>query len=868
MIDVHIFIKKNTLVISGTVTSANSTPFTTLTNSSAAYTTNQYVGHYVKITKGTGIGSLAYIASNTATVLTLESGIQVESGSGYNIYRSDYQKLDLFSEEKISVTSQIADANDIGKVFTDFSQSFTIPASVRNNKILSHWYESTVDDGFDHRVRYDGYIEINTQRFKGGNFQLEKASKKNGFIESYTVTFYGNLTQLKDIIQDDKLSSLDFSIYNHTWDYNNVIARVTSATTTGDIKYPLIGSKRKFYYQNAVHASEDVTTNTGAINWNELFPAIKVSNIFLRIKAKYGIDFTGSFLSLDQWKKLYLYLKPSEELSFLSQPLKVNFTTTSGVAFPELNLSTDVLNTNFDFGANGNQKKIRIDLGITPSAGFMTVPYTVYVYRNDLLYTTLSNLVGDTSSIIDELRILNVGNVSYKYTFTIAANSNFTFFPTFAYYRSWYTNTTNAYQVLISYAQGSLQSIIANINIGNYMPDMKISDFLTGIIKAFNLMIIPKENNIFELSNLELYYNAGKIIDLTKYVYADEMEIERPKLFKSINFQYEKSSNILNNAYKGLYGTEYGDLIYNSISSNESSTYEIKLPFENILFERAIGTDFETATLIDKDLKPYIPKPMLIYCNGLNTNAFTGTQRIIFKTPAVAPNDFYEVEYYNRFSNEYDSFPTDTTRSGLMTMNFSNEQSPWYNVLAPQGLYYRHYKNYIDNLYNIKTRIVKVKALLPPSLMTSNVLKGQQKSGIALNDRLIIRNKRYIINSFTTDLTSGEANLELITDYRGVNAASTVGYRYANYSEIQTDKAPLNVDVIIYLNDYDSFGIKGAENYLVYTVASDLKDDYVLNFDIPSNGSGLDRYDKIGIEYFLNGVSQVTEYIIVLQTAI
>jgi len=221
---------------------------------------------------------------------------------------------------------------------------------------------------------------------------------------------------------------------------------------------------------------------------------------------------------------------------------------------------------------------------------------------------------------------------------------------------------------------------------------------------------------------------------------------------------------------------------------------------------------------------------------------------------------------YQRFSNEYDSMPTDATHSQLMTMNFGNEQSSWLNQLAPQGLYYRHYKNYIDNLYNIKTRVVKVKALFPTSLLASNVTDGYgKKLGIALNDRLIIRNKRYIINNFTTDLTTGEVNLELITDYRGVNAASTVGYRYANYSEIQTDKAPLNVDVIIYLNDYDSFGIKGAENYLIYTVASDLKEDYVLNFDIPSNGGGLDRYDKIGIEYFKNGVSQVTEYIIVLQ---
>ena len=204
-----------------------------------------------------------------------------------------------------------------------------------------------------------------------------------------------------------------------------------------------------------------------------------------------------------------------------------------------------------------------------------------------------------------------------------------------------------------------------------------------------------------------------------------------------------------------------------------------------------------------------------------------------------------------------------------MTMNFSNEQSPWYNVLAPQGLYYRHYKNYIDNLYNIKTRIVKIKALLPPSLLSSTVTTGKgAKLGIALNDRLIVRNKRYIINSFTTDLTTGEASFELLTDYRGVNAASSVGYRFANYSDIQVDNTAQDIDVVIYKNDYDSFGVKGATNFLSYsTTGLQETKDLLLPISIPENTSGVDRYDQVGIEYYKDGVLEITEYIIVLQQA-
>jgi hypothetical protein len=193
-------------------------------------------------------------------------------------------------------------------------------------------------------------------------------------------------------------------------------------------------------------------------------------------------------------------------------------------------------------------------------------------------------------------------------------------------------------------------------------------------------------------------------------------------------------------------------------------------------------------------------------------------------------------------------------------MNFNNEQSPWYNVIAPQGLYYRHYSNYIDNLYNIKTRNIKVKAILPPSLLS-------KEYGIALNDRLIISGKRYIINSFTTDLTTGETNFDLISDYRNINAVSTVGYRFASLSNVQTDKTEQKVNVVIYKNDYDSFDIKGAENYLTYTTSTDNIIDLNLEIDIPEN-FGVDRTDVIGIDYYKNGILETTEYITFLQTEI
>ena len=42
------------------------------------------------------------------------------------------QRLELFKDEQINVTSIQQNVQDISKVFTDFSQSFSVPATPRN----------------------------------------------------------------------------------------------------------------------------------------------------------------------------------------------------------------------------------------------------------------------------------------------------------------------------------------------------------------------------------------------------------------------------------------------------------------------------------------------------------------------------------------------------------------------------------------------------------------------------------------------------------------------------------------------------------------------------------------------------------------
>ena len=58
-------------------------------------------------------------------------------------------------------------------MFTDFSQSFTLPASSRNNKIFRHFYNYFISEGaFVARKKVDAKLEINYIPFREGKIFL------------------------------------------------------------------------------------------------------------------------------------------------------------------------------------------------------------------------------------------------------------------------------------------------------------------------------------------------------------------------------------------------------------------------------------------------------------------------------------------------------------------------------------------------------------------------------------------------------------------------------------------------------------------------------------------------------------------------
>ena len=713
------------------------------------------------------------------------------------------KRIELFEDEKISVTSSVQDIADVSKAKTDFTQSFTIPASTTNNEIFKHWYESSLDGGFDHRVKYNGYIEVDTRTFRDGAFALNDVKYKDNMVDSYSIVFYGKAKNIKDILKEDKLANLDFSSLNHSFTSTQVINRITS--NAYDVSYPLFAHDRIYNYGGG--GTNDITINAGSIKWNSLFPAIPLSFIMQKISDTYDLNFTGAFLDYPQFTKLWMLFKNSESFSQKLTPLKVNFTTKNpALTNAEVNLTTD------EIGFQGSGFR-QVTLQITTAS---TQPYDILIYKNGALHGSYVGVIGNSNdTFISET--ITTQTINDKFTLSIQGQAGMSFTSLLTYRRSFGSSA-------VSYtASGTTQTIGATIDIGGYAPDLKLIDLITGLIKMFNLVIIPQDETTYELIPLELYYNDGRYNDISANVISDDIELKKTSMYKNINFKYQKSENILNTKFDDLFlstrNFSYGDLAYEQIDSLESSTFSVELPFENAMYERKSNSDFQTITFKNKDLNNYLPKPLLMYdCNIQNVSP---NIRIDLLTGGHS-----SISVYRRFSNDY-------SNGTILTLNWGEEISTWYLNSTSNGLYKRHYENYLGNIFNIKSRLVVVKCYFNPV----------QLIDIKLNDRIIIRDKKYTINKMTTDLTSGETTMELLTDYR--SGEVPIGNRFSYQPFYEVDNTEQTIEALLLRNVSPLISLQSSLYGWINYINTDYYNDTTIRVDISQNTTGSQRIGYI-----------------------
>ena len=690
------------------------------------------------------------------------------------------EQVDLFEDETISLTSKIQDIRDISKVFTDFTQSFTIPASKTNNKIFKHFYNYFISAGaFDARKKVDSVIEINYIPFRQGKIFLNSVKMKDNKPYAYNVTFYGNTVSIKDLMGDDELSNLSYlDQFSHSYNTSVVKTGFTTGLSNESIIYPLISHTKRLYFNSDTnHSSSTIVGDLAyfdsqnphnediALEYSDLKPAIKVSDIIQAIEVKYGFSFTG-FFDTTPISNLYLWLSREkgriggQEGSRQTKVLET-WTKTQGDDLVAISDDGDELTYILDSRA----QSVDFDLTITPASGYEDVPYTVRTYLSGNLYSTASSQTGTTTLNTD-------GNGSDFYNkpirYILEVFDDFDFTPTLEI-TSVDRNLNTDYEDLTCGLLSSLTEII----ITTQVPEIKVIDFLTGLLKMFNLIMYYEDNRAdadygkIVVQSLDDYYDDNpKIFDITKYVESSETDIEATIPFSEIDFEYQEGKTLLMKQHKEAFNDEFGNEQFKPVNVDRGKPYKVKAPFEHFKFERLLDEADNSLTSIqwgysagdnfkpDADAQPqptanYEPvlmKPALFY--GIRITGLTEGNGINWNGAA-------HEELLNYWK------PSNTNENGTSsvaptyTLNFDNEIDEW-NLTDYGGntnsLFKVFYKTYIEDVFNPKKRIFKLTAHLPSSILLN----------YKLNDRFQIGDKVFTINSIDVNLKTGESKLELL----------------------------------------------------------------------------------------------------------
>ena len=688
------------------------------------------------------------------------------------------ERVDLFKDETVSLTQTIKNVKDIAKVFTEFTQTFSVPASRTNNKIFKHYYNFDISGGFDARKKSAARLELNDLPFKDGKIALQGVELKNNLAHTYKITFFGNTVDLKDILGDSELASLPLN-QNQIYDYANVTSRMRAVSN--DVLVPLITHTNRLIYNSGSHTTFDpeATTNnishqgSGAphqngVEWNQFKYAIRLQAIIDAIETRYNITFSDDFFNDNTNEKFYnLFMWLHRKSGDVEQAAQVEVIYTRLDDLVVKTGSTEYISTVSD-----GVITVNAPLGVTPSLLRYTLNpvdnaavYNVRVLRNG--GTVVGELNGVTSTQVLDINAGQDGLLNNS-TYTIEIGGIVSFnandidvqlnwlepfgTPTFGsdlYHNNASFQTEQEFQ----------------FNIVEQIPKMKIIDFLSGLFKMFNLTTYVDSVGTIVVRTLDSYYaDSTQVYNIDKYLDTTKSTSDVALPFNEISFSYKGLGTFLAKQFEQLTNSGWGSLGYTldgDIFDAPSEPYKIEVPFEHMQFERLYdagnspptATDVQYGYSVNENQQSYIGEPLLFYpiliSGGTdirirdtatdNVEDIT-TYYIPSNSLALLPSTSKENIHFQNEFNEYLANEPDSIVAGDNALGFTDT------------IFETEYKEYIQDVFNFRRRLIKITAFLPMKVYYN----------LQLNDLIELGQDSYKINSMKTDLTTGKTEFELL----------------------------------------------------------------------------------------------------------
>ena len=255
--------------------------------------------------------------------------------------------------------------------------------------------------------------------------------------------------------------------------------------------------------------------------------------------------------------------------------------------------------------------------------------------------------------------------------------------------------------------------------------------------------------NVGNLNSVKTIQDASTIYDISEYIDVQGSTVSNGLPYKQIDMRFKGHGSLFAKKFEQVFNRRFGDLEYTGDLTQTNNwaggVYKLEVPFEKCVYERLFDgntttqTELQIGNMIDDSFSPYIGEPLLHYMEhttGVSYGFLEDTTTVVNLTSYNAP------------------FNVNGILTSSKTLNFNAEKNEWTNEVNNNTLFQDYYQNYMQDVFNKQRRITSVKAWLP-----LNVLLKYN-----LGDRFKINQNLYRINSVTTNLQSGESDIELLNE--------------------------------------------------------------------------------------------------------
>lgn len=811
---------------------------TSLIDDQAEFTKYVNVGNIVFNERTNESATITSITNDTTLVLS--SVIFFNNVNDPYIILSDYIKTDLFNDESVTITDSLLNLKDISKVFTPFSQQFTLPASKTNNKLFRHYENQDVQNSYDARFRQDAIIKLNGIDYKKGKIQFKSAQLKNNKAYSYKVVFFGDTVELKELLGDTKLEGLIYDGLDFNYNSSNIISKLQS--NNGEVVVPNIHHSKNMRLTDDGYL--DYLTETELL-YTDFKPAIRLDKVIQAIEDTFPqIEFSGFFDSTP-FRKLYMWMHrnagypTNADESGTAMLIRNRFRyqddpAPSYIFNSQSGATVDRRPVYCSFGSGSRSWRFRVNATCSTNA-----QYTVRIKQAQTGTVYVEEQYQTTSQTTTEFEFTaaNYGwNALIDVYVEIEANNTLSISQSLVVERLLrpYPTSSNITVVWTANYSASQTAIQNTFFIAKQMPKMKVIDFLSGLFKMFNL-VVRKIDGKIDVQRAADYMNQGNTYDITRYVDVNTSVVQRIAPFNTMEFKYKSKKSFLVQYADEINGIPFSQEnfpIQNEIPF-DGEPYKVELPFEKMMYERISNQDTNSLSnvvqgaFLDKKFEPTIGEPLILYCQR---RATTGVN---FKVDGTTISG--NINMPSNLGNASSWFGNTET-----TLNFGIEQDEYSGGSSPAdtNLFEDGYEDYVETMFSPQGRMLKVDAYLPQSIL----LKYD------LNDKFVINNKVYRINSIKTNLLTNKTKLELY-----------------NKDEFQSD---LKNGQFAYLPRLAQINLTKGVDYITvsYTPLSDPSSNNITGYDIMLN-SGL--YVSVGFDVSgttITGLDSNTYYEVAVRT--